>query len=127
VFSTSATAPRVIVFVVVMASGFDGSAMNVTGLPRIFSSAFATGFSENASSKPFPFGRPRCDSRITRQPSERRWRIVGTAAWMRVSSPTTPFLMGTLKSTRVRARLPSTPVSRSWTVRLFTASPPPAS
>ena len=53
-----------------------------------------------------PFGRPRCEARITRAPCSNAYWIVGSAARMRVSSSTLPSLMGTLKSTRMKTRLP---------------------
>jgi len=52
-------------------------------------------------------GRPMCDIRITEPPSASTFLMVGMAARMRVSSVTSPFsLRGTLKSTRMIARLP---------------------
>ena len=55
----------------------------------------------------FFFGRPMCDMRITEPPSESTFLTVGMAARMRVSSVTSPFsFRGTLKSTRMIARLP---------------------
>src|SRR5882724_7869946 len=48
--------------------------------------------------------------------------MVGTAARMRVSSVTAPFLNGTLKSTRTRARLPSRAAGgRSRRLRFLTS------
>jgi len=55
--------------------------------------------------------------KITIAPCSTRYRIVGSAAAMRVSSATAPSLIGTLKSTRTSARFPLTSISR--TVFLF--------
>ena len=55
-----------------------------------------------------PFGRPRCEHRITRAPRSRSAAIVGSAARMRVSSPIAPSCSGTLKSTRQSTRRPAT-------------------
>ena len=68
----------------------------------------AAGASVNFSSKPSPAGRPRWLIRMTFAPLDARYSIVGSAARMRVSSLTTPSLMGTLKSTRTMTRLPRT-------------------
>ena len=59
-----------------------------------------------------PFGRPRCDARIAVAPLSSAYRIVGTDARMRVSSVTTPFSSGTLKSTRMNTRRPARSRSR---------------
>ena len=55
-----------------------------------------------------PFGRPRCEQRITRAPRSRSAAIVGSAARMRVSSLIAPSCSGTLKSTRQSTRRPAT-------------------
>merc|ERR1711903_127128 len=65
----------------------------------------ATGPSENLSSGP-SLGRPRCEHIATLAPLSRRYLTVGTDARMRVSSPMTPSLMGTLRSQRMRTFLP---------------------
>ena len=46
-------------------------------------------------------------------PCSLRYLMVGMAALMRVSSVTTPSFRGTLKSTRMMMRLPSTSMSRT--------------
>jgi hypothetical protein len=52
-----------------------------------------------------PFGRPRCEHRITvRAPCASAYSIVGSDDRIRVSSPIVPFLIGTLKSTRISTR-----------------------
>ena len=71
-------------------------AMNVTGCPSTPSSTGATGFREYFSSGPF-FGRPKWLIRITlRAPASSSARMVGRLAVTRVSSCTTPPLIGTL-------------------------------
>ena len=59
-----------------------------------------------------PFGRPRCEARIAVAPCSSAYVIVGSDARMRVSSPTTPFSIGTLKSTRMNTRFPRRSRSR---------------
>ena len=55
----------------------------------------------------FPLGRPRCDARMTHAaPASSAYLIVGSDSRMRVSSPMTPPLSGTLKSTRMKTRRP---------------------
>ena len=44
---------------------------------------------------------------MTVAPRSSAYRIVGSEARMRVSSPIAPFLIGTLKSTRMKTRLPA--------------------
>ena len=68
-----------------------------------------------------PLGRPRCDARITVAPLSSAYLIVGSEALIRVSSPITPFLIGTLKSTRMKTRFP--PRSRSEIDSFTTYSP----
>jgi len=82
------------------------SPANITFTPRRFSMAGTICSSENLGSG-FFLGRPRCDIRITEPPFSSTFLIVGIAARIRVSSVTSPFsLRGTLKSTRMIARLP---------------------
>src|SRR6266540_1470975 len=55
-----------------------------------------------------PFGRPRCDARMTRACACTAYRIVGSAARIRASSVTRPCSSrGTLKSTRMKTRFPA--------------------
>merc|ERR1719486_1088939 len=63
----------------------------------------AASFSTKAASS---LGRPRCEHIATLAPLSRRYLTVGTDARMRVSSPMTPSLMGTLRSQRMRTFLP---------------------
>jgi hypothetical protein len=82
------------------------SPAKITGLPSSFSIAGTICPSEYFISL-FFLGRPRCDIRITEPPASSTLRIVGIAARMRVSSVTWPLSSrGTLKSTRIIARLP---------------------
>ena len=82
------------------------SPANSTFVPRFFSTAGTICSSEYLGSG-FFLGRPMCDIRITEPPSASTFLMVGMAARMRVSSVTSPFsLRGTLKSTRMIARLP---------------------
>mmetsp|Transcript_25187 Transcript_25187/g.76449 ORF Transcript_25187/g.76449 Transcript_25187/m.76449 type:complete len:256 (+) Transcript_25187:1189-1956(+) len=87
---------------------------NVTGFPAMVSRHLATGASEN-SGLGSPSGRPRCDMRITAlAPLSRQCLIVGMAPSMRAVLVMTDgsFLScGTLKSTRMRTRLPFTSTS----------------
>ena len=55
-----------------------------------------------------PFGRPKCESRITLPPLSAISVMVGAARSMRVASVTLPFSIGTLRSTRTSTRLPFT-------------------
>src|SRR5690606_41924641 len=81
---------------------------NVTFSPRSSCKRLATGCSEYSATC-LPLGRPKCDRITTAAPRSRRSCIVGSAARIRVSSPTEPSsFSGTLKSTRQRARRPRT-------------------
>src|SRR5665213_4545183 len=82
------------------------SSTNLTGRLMVWASSAATGFSELAVSR--PFGRPKCDSRITLAPLSASSVIDGAVRSMRVASDTTPFSTGTLRSTRISTRLPFT-------------------
>ena len=53
-----------------------------------------------------PFGRPRCDSRITLPPLSAISAMVGPMRSMRVTSETLPSSIGALRSTRSSTRLP---------------------
>ena len=82
------------------------SPAKATFVPRFFSIAGTICSSEYLGSG-FFFGRPMCDMRITEPPSASTFLTVGMAARMRVSSVTWPSASrGTLKSTRMIARLP---------------------
>src|SRR5579864_6024997 len=55
-----------------------------------------------------PLGRPRCEARISRAPLRKAYSMVGRVSRMRVSSLTRPSSdNGTLKSTRMKTRWPS--------------------
>src|SRR5262249_47626432 len=77
----------------------------------------ATGFRLYLSSG-FPFGRPRCEARISRPPFSITYRMDGKAAVILVSSVIFPSASGTLKSTRMNTRLPER--ARSEIDSLFT-------
>ena len=81
------------------------SSANATGAPSSSDSRSATGLRLN-SGFGLPFGRPRWLASTTVAPCSSAYWIVGSDDWIRVSSPITPFLSGTLKSTRMKTRLP---------------------
>ena len=58
-----------------------------------------------------PFGRPKCESRITLPPLSAISLMVGACRSMRVASVTLPFSVGTLRSTRTSTRLSFTSAS----------------
>ena len=58
----------------------------------------ATGLSDCEGSR--PFGRPKCESRMTLPPLSAISVMVGACRSMRVASVTLPFSVGTLRSTR---------------------------
>mmetsp|Transcript_81183 Transcript_81183/g.248053 ORF Transcript_81183/g.248053 Transcript_81183/m.248053 type:complete len:209 (+) Transcript_81183:1397-2023(+) len=92
-------------------SGPAQSLKNVTGLPSLASRHFATGASENFGTA-WPSGRPKCEQSTTDlQPLPRQYWMVGSAASIRCVFVMTlgSFLScGTLKSTRMKTRLPAT-------------------
>src|SRR5271165_4660487 len=79
---------------------------NATGRPSACAMAGTSGLSESLRSR--PFGRPKCDRRMTLPPLPAMSRMVGAARSIRVASATLPFSTGTLKSTRTSTRLPLT-------------------
>jgi hypothetical protein len=66
----------------------------------------ATGLSDCFGSR--PFGRPKCESRITLPPLSASSVMVGTMRSSRVVSVTLPSSVGTLRSTRTSTRFPFT-------------------
>jgi hypothetical protein len=87
-----------------IASGPMQSLAKTTGPPISSPSRAATGF-KLISALGLPFGRPRCDASTTHAaPASSACVIVGSEARILVSSPMTPFLSGTLKSTRTNTR-----------------------
>ena len=93
------------------------SSTKVTGWPSSSASRAPTG-ARLISGTRLPLGRSKCASRATAWPLRREGGSrVGRAARSRVSSVTRPALIGTLKSTRTRARAP-----RAW-LRRACASP----
>src|SRR6266511_4146907 len=85
------------------------SSARMTSLRSSSESRAAAGSSDSFwRSSGFPFGRPRCEARITRPRALIAYWIVGSAARMRASSVTRPCSSsGTLKSTRMKTRLPA--------------------
>jgi len=87
------------------ACGPTQSVAKTTGLTRREARCSATGFRLN-SGFGLPFGRPRWDARMTVARCSSAYLIVGKAARIRVSSVILPCSIGTLKSTRMKTRLP---------------------
>jgi len=77
-----------------------------TGLPRRAAMLSATGFRETSSDHSPSVGRPRWEVTITRAPASRQCLMVAIDAVMRASLVTLPSLTGTLRSARIRTRLP---------------------
>src|SRR5574339_412805 len=96
------------------------SAANATGRPSNSPTRAATGLRQYLGFG-CPFGRPRCEARMTVAPLSSAYWMVGSDARTRVSSPIVPFLIGTLKSTRTKARLPAR--SRSVMLRATALQP----
>src|SRR5437660_5803468 len=82
------------------------SSAKATGRSMISAVARAIGRSDSAGSR--PFGRPKWASRTTLPPRSAISSIVGATRSIRVASPTRPFSIGTLRSTRTRTRLLAT-------------------
>ena len=78
----------------------------LTGRLMMCATSAATGLSEFLRSR--PFGRPKCESRITLAPLSAISVIACAMRSMRVPSVTTPFSTGTLRSARTSTRLPFT-------------------
>src|SRR5271165_1454610 len=106
VFSRQSTSPGRMAFTAARAFSPMQSSPKATGRPSTSAIAGTSGLSESLRSG--PFGRPKCDSRITLPPLAAMSRMVGAARAMRVTSATLPFSTGTLKSARRSTRLPST-------------------
>src|SRR5207248_5169992 len=104
-FSSTSTSPSRNALLCASAPGPMQSKAKAAGLPRSSSSFLAAGFSEYFASGP-PLGRPRWEARIRRPPFAMARRSVGSVSRMRVSSVTTASFSGTLKSTRMKTRLP---------------------
>src|SRR5262245_15537060 len=77
-----------------------------TGRLMMRATSAATGFNDCLGSR--PFGRPKCESRMTLPPLSAISVMPGAARLMRVESVTTPFSTGTFRSTRRRTRFPFT-------------------
>src|SRR6266550_3045858 len=117
-FSSITTSPGSIARTAFSTRGPTESSRSCTS--RLVSSArrFATGASESLAS--VPLGRPRWETSPSDAPPSMSALRVGSAARIRVSSATSPFSSGTLKSTRTRTRFPRTSASRM--VRLSNAA-----
>ena len=104
VFSNSKTAPDGAAAMAASASAPTQSATKRTSISSSADNTGVIGASEN-SGRRLPFGRPKCDSRMSaRGLSARISRIVGSTARIRVSSATIFPSRGTLKSTRYNTR-----------------------
>src|SRR4051812_33111094 len=97
------------------------SGANLMSLCNSSLSRDATGLSEYFGSGP-PLGRPRCDMRISRPPRSTMFLIVGNACAIRRSSVIFPPSRGTLKSARIRTRLPFTSTSATVFLAMFDCS-----
>src|SRR5580692_6323911 len=96
-------------FILAMAASAFGpmqSSANATGRFTMRATSAATGLSESFRSN--PFGRLRCDSKITLPPLSASSVMVWAISSMRVASATLPSCIGTLRSTRNKTRLPLT-------------------
>ena len=106
VFSSSTMSPSAISATAEDALSPMQSATNFIGLFKWPASAAPTGRSEFSLSG--PFGRPKCESRMTLPPLSAISTIVGRMRSIRVPSAICPFSTGTLRSTRKSTRLPAT-------------------
>src|SRR5208282_6066244 len=109
VFSRQRMSPGFIAPTACSATSPMQSAAKAIGRPMTRAAAAATGLSESLASR--FFGRPKCASRITFPPLSAISVMVGATALMRVTSVTSPFCIGTLRSTRTSTRLPLTSAS----------------
>src|SRR5215216_1423172 len=114
------TSPGLSPFAIFSTSGPTGAGAILTGIPNREDKTSAAGRRLNSGSGP-PFGLPRWLIRINDAPWFSTYLIVGNEARMRLSSVTLPSCIGTLKSTRIRTRLPL--ISISLTVFLFMGTP----
>src|SRR3989449_11751013 len=77
-----------------------------TSTPKISANLFATGASESSGLSTPSLGLPRCEVTITAAFCSSAWRMPGSEARMRVSSVILPLSIGTLRSARMKTRLP---------------------
>src|SRR5206468_2801300 len=82
------------------------SLISRTRLPSLAEITSATGLSEFSSEYTPSSGRPKCEVTITLAPALSACSIVAMDAVMRASEVTLPFCTGTLRSARIRTRLP---------------------
>src|SRR5688500_10353835 len=106
-FSSSSTSPGFSVRTASSASGPTQSSAKATGLPSAFDNGSTSGFSDISGTR-LPSGRPKWLSTITLAPLAASSLSVGAARSMRVASVTSPFFIGTLRSTRTSTRLLAT-------------------
>ena len=83
------------------------SRFNGAGTPSSSVRRRETGARVNSSANLPSSGRPRCDISITRAFAAKAAWMVGSAARIRASLATSPSLMGTFRSSRIRTRLPA--------------------
>ncbi len=102
-FSRHTISPGFIALITASARWPTQSSTKPTGRPRTSESLAATGLSESFGSR--PFGRPKCESRMTLPPLSAISRMVGATRSSRVASVTWPFSVGTLRSSRSSTRL----------------------
>src|SRR6266436_734471 len=114
-FSRTRTSPSTSALLCDSTPGPTQSNADATGRPSNSSNFFAAGCSEYFDSGP-PLGRPRCEASTSLPPFSMASFNVGSVSRMRVSSVTKPSFSGTLKSTRMKTRLPRK--SRSLIVSL---------
>src|SRR5256885_14728136 len=77
-----------------------------TSTSRTSASLFATVARESSGLSSPSLGLPRCEVTITAAFCSSAWRMPGSEARMRVSSVILPFSIGTLRSARMKTRLP---------------------
>src|SRR5216117_1942009 len=82
-----------------------------TSTPKISASLFATGARESSGLSSPSLGLPRCEVTITAAFWSSAWRMPGNEARMRVSSVILPPSIGTLRSARMKTRLPASGTS----------------
>jgi hypothetical protein len=88
-------------------SAIDPVAHQAHRLPSLAAMTSATGWSEFSSVNTPSSGRPRWEVTMTLAPALRQCAMVGIDAVMRASEVTLPSLTGTLRSARMKTRLPA--------------------
>ena len=105
-FSRQRTSPGFIAATARSAVSPIQSSTNFTGRLMMRATSAATGLSDFFGLR--PFGRPKCESRITLPPLSAIPVITGAMRSTRVASVTTPFSTGKLRSARTSTRWPFT-------------------